>query len=81
MNRAVCLLATAMLIEMVFSAINKALAPYEAPFYRYGGVVVMVILLVCALAERWHRHGQARPRTTDPTQPVSAKTEVVLFRR
>jgi hypothetical protein len=81
MNRAVCILATAMLIEMVFNAINRALAPYEAPFYRYGGVVVMVILLVCALVERWHRHGQARPRTTDRAQPVSTTTSVVLFRR
>jgi hypothetical protein len=80
MNRAVCLLATAMLIEMVFSAINRALAPYEVLFFRYGGIVVTAILLVCALAERWHR-GQARLRTTNPTQPVSAKTAVVPFRR
>jgi FtsH-binding integral membrane protein len=81
MNRAVWLLAIAMLIEMVFSAINKALAPYEAPFYRYGGVVVMVILLVCALVERWSRHGQARLRTTGRAQPESTTTSVVVFRR
>lgn len=81
MNRAVYILAMAMLIEMLFSAINRALAPYEAAFFRYGGVVVMVILLVCALVERWRRHGQARPRTTDPAPPVSTTTSVVLFRR
>jgi hypothetical protein len=44
MNRAVLLLATAMLIEMVFSAINRALVGHLSPMHSSIALIYHAVL-------------------------------------
>lgn len=60
MNRPVLLLTLWLLAEMIFGAIDRALAPYEAAFFTWGGVVVLSLLLGLALIERRRNTGPAR---------------------
>lgn len=55
MERDVSTLALLLLIEMVFGAIDRALAPYEAAFFAWGGWITIGVLVISALAQRFRR--------------------------
>ena len=62
MERYVPIVALWLLAEMIFGAIDRALAPYEPAFYTWCGVVVFSLLLALALLERRRNTGRAQQR-------------------
>ena len=82
MNRFVFPLAMLLLVELICSAINKALAPYEAAFWTWGGYASLAFigfLWGLGLDERLHR--MEHPRSTDRGRRGSAPSGGARSRR
>ena len=82
MNRFVFPLAMLLLVELICSAINKALAPYEAAFWTWGGYVSLAFICFLwglGLDERLHR--MKHPRNEDRGRRGSAPSGGARSRR
>lgn len=81
MNKAVFLIACIMTVEMICTAVNRALAPYVDAFYSYG------LMLSCIfIALLWgSAYASRRPPPVSPSKALvplgSTGSSVSLFGR
>lgn len=81
MNKAAFLLACLMTVEMIVTAINRALAPYVDAFYSYGLLLSCVfIALLWGSAYASRRRPPALP-SKDLVPQGSTGSSVCLFGR
>lgn len=81
MNKAAFLLAFLMTVEMIVTAINRALAPYVDAFYSYGLLLSCVFIVLFWGSAFAARHRLPATASKDPVPQVSTGSSVCLFGR